>query len=329
MELTERQLFLLIVAFCGITCCFSQEQQGDIVIVSDFTPPAIYVAALGPRLNFKQVNVDGGRRNISAPAVVDFDPVERRIYWSQWARAENGEGFIARCDLQGRFYQVLIRNLEYALGLALDTVGRKMYFSHEGMALEVANLNGNNRRTLIRELPTSALFVFFDSVGKRVYVSDSTKQTVESIKLDGSNRTIHIDGADGLVHPSGVIVDRKARRIFYSDFGTDRIAATNLRGEKGYTLYQYPLVSTETDPHAMAMTSQNELYWIDRNHPRLQKIPKNVRPGQIVVPKEVGNKEFGWPSGLHIYQGGSEGLKSASLVMYLVVPMIFKFLLNQ
>ncbi len=53
-----------------------------------------------------------------------------------------------------------------AVGLSLDTKGRKIYFSHEGMALEVANMDGSNRKTLIRELPTSGHHVFFDGIGR-------------------------------------------------------------------------------------------------------------------------------------------------------------------
>ena len=86
------------------------------MIVSDFSPPALYVATYGQRLNFKQIPVDGGRRNITAPAAVDYDPVERRVYWTQWSGKWTNEGNICRCDLKGNFYQVLVKQLdcEYA-----------------------------------------------------------------------------------------------------------------------------------------------------------------------------------------------------------------------
>ena len=53
-----------------------------------------------------------------------------------------------------------------ANGLAIDHKARKMYFSHEGMALERANLDGTGRVTIVRELATSAFFVFLDPVGQ-------------------------------------------------------------------------------------------------------------------------------------------------------------------
>ena len=82
------------------------------MIVSDFSPPALYVATYGQRLNFKQIPVDGGRRNITAPAAVDYDPVERRVYWTQWSGKWTNEGNICRCDLKGNFYQVLVKQLD-------------------------------------------------------------------------------------------------------------------------------------------------------------------------------------------------------------------------
>lgn len=80
--------------------------------MSDYSPPAIYTAEMGPKINFKLLNVDGGRRNISSPASVDYDPVEKKIYWTQWSSKWTGDGLIARCDLNGNGYQELVKELD-------------------------------------------------------------------------------------------------------------------------------------------------------------------------------------------------------------------------
>lgn len=306
-------------------CALLSGAFSSLIIMTDFSPPAIYTAEMGPKINFKMLNVDGGRRNISSPADVDYDPVEKKVYWTQWSSKWTGDGLIARCDLNGNGYQELVKELDYAIGLAIDIEGRKMYFSHEKMALESANLDGSGRRDVIRELPTSGFHVFFDAMTKRVWWSDATSSVIESSKADGTNRTVHVRG---LQHPSDIFVDTAGRTLYWAEWGADRIATADLQGRNSRTLFQYKWVSTETLPYSISV-HKNEIYMINRDHSKLQKIPKNIKAGQVVKPRDVGNVEFGWPAGLYIEpDNGAISMRPTSFVMCVFIPALLHLLLK-
>ena len=84
------------------------------------------------------------------PTALDFDPVEDRVYMS-WSNKNNGgisSAFLNRTSLKTLFYC----NVQLPEGLAIDHVGRNIYWTDSGTKrIEVGRLDGTSRRVLIKD----------------------------------------------------------------------------------------------------------------------------------------------------------------------------------
>lgn len=80
----------------------------------------------------------------STPFGVSFDPVERRIYWT------DEYGYINRAFLNDESKQVVVRGLSRPLGIEIDPVGRNIYFADENEnSIKIAKLDGSHAAALV------------------------------------------------------------------------------------------------------------------------------------------------------------------------------------
>jgi len=88
----------------------------------------------------------GINTNISRPVAVDYDPVEGKVYWTDVTLK-----LVARAFPNGSSVDVIAHNnVETPDGLAVDYVGRNLYWTDQGTSkIEVARLDGSFRRSLI------------------------------------------------------------------------------------------------------------------------------------------------------------------------------------
>ena len=84
--------------------------------------------------------------NISRPVAVDYDPLEGKVYWTDVTLQ-----LVASSFPNGSAVEVIAdNNLDIPGGLAVDYVGRNIYWTDEGTnRIEVAKLDGSSRRGLI------------------------------------------------------------------------------------------------------------------------------------------------------------------------------------
>ena len=80
------------------------------------------------------------------PIAVDYDPSERKVYWTDGRLKA-----IVRAFLNGSSVEVIVQqNIQIPDGLAIDWIGRNMYWSDAGTErIEVSRLDGSSRRGLI------------------------------------------------------------------------------------------------------------------------------------------------------------------------------------
>ena len=84
--------------------------------------------------------------NISRPVAVDYDPVEGKIYWSDVTLELVARGFPNGSSVDVIAYN----NVITPTGLAVDYIGRNIYWTDEGNnRIEVAKIDGSSRRSLI------------------------------------------------------------------------------------------------------------------------------------------------------------------------------------
>jgi len=91
--------------------------------------------------------------NLPEPIDLDFDPVNRMLYWTDRGDPPRGNTVNrAPMDPQsehGKEPEILFNHLMEGIGLALDLKGGRMFITDFGGSVYSANLDGSNRRTLL------------------------------------------------------------------------------------------------------------------------------------------------------------------------------------
>lgn len=99
------------------------------------------VSSVNPRTLF---NHGGNQR----PVALDYDPVENRVYWSDFAKGVIFSAFINVTSWKTLFHC----NIQNVSGIAIDHVGRNIYWTDNGTKrVEVARLDGTKRKLLIKD----------------------------------------------------------------------------------------------------------------------------------------------------------------------------------
>ena len=90
--------------------------------------------------------------NLPEPIDLDFDPVNRTLYWTDRGDPPRGNT-VNRASMEppsgNQEPEVVFTHLKEGIGLALDLKGGRMFITDLGGSVYRANLNGSNRRTLL------------------------------------------------------------------------------------------------------------------------------------------------------------------------------------
>ncbi len=91
--------------------------------------------------------------NLPEPIDLDFDPVHRKLYWTDRGDPPRGNT-VNRAPMDpgaenGKEPEILFTHLMEGIGLALDLKGGRMFMTDFGGSVYSANLDGSNRRTLL------------------------------------------------------------------------------------------------------------------------------------------------------------------------------------
>ena len=99
------------------------------------------------------------KTKISSPVAVDYDPLERKIYWTDVVLK-----LVARAFPNGSSVEVVAySNVEGPEGLAVDYIERNVYWTDAGTRrIEVARLDGSSRRSLITSAIESPVAIILD-----------------------------------------------------------------------------------------------------------------------------------------------------------------------
>ena len=85
------------------------------------------------------------KTNISRPVAVDYDPVEGKVYWTDVTLEQ-----VARAFPNGSEVEVLAKNVINPDGVAVDWIGRNLYWTDAGTnKIEVSRLDGSFRTSLV------------------------------------------------------------------------------------------------------------------------------------------------------------------------------------
>ncbi|KAG8179495.1 hypothetical protein JTE90_027207 [Oedothorax gibbosus] len=196
---------------------------------------------------------------------VDYDPVEKQIYWT-----DDETRAIRRAELNGTGQQNLVTTeVHHPDGIAIDWIARNMYWTDTGTdRIEVARLNGTSRKILVTENLDEPRAICLDPPNGYMYWTDwGLKPKIEKAALDGTQRTVLISTA--LVWPNGLALDYKEKKLYWGDAKTDKIEVSNLDGSD-----RRELVSDQL-PHIFGFSLHGPyIYWTDWQRRSIERVDK-------------------------------------------------------
>lgn len=141
------------------------------------------------------------------PRKIEIDGESGKIYWIDAASG------IHHADLDGTGVEVLIADIGNSLGLGIDPLEQKIYWSvnnkQELHLIRTADFNGRNRETVVEERRIDSWWtdiedIEIDGIHKKIYWIDSRYGLIFRANLDGTNVETIISN---LVEPKDITLD--------------------------------------------------------------------------------------------------------------------------
>ncbi|XP_070534743.1 uncharacterized protein [Ptychodera flava] len=258
------------------------EADSFLLVGSYYNRDILRVNLQSPSFEYASLHLE----KIDRPTGVDFDSVERTVYW-----ADQDYDTINRADLNGSDPEVIVsHNISYLWGLALDVMNRKIYWADfELHRIERANLDGTAREFIIADDMNCPYDIVVDSDGSFIYFTDCSPGKIEKANLDGSKRELLLSG---LEYPYRLALDRNEYKLYWSDY------------------YQIGVYDLEKRTHKVLISSDrpytyglavigDHIYWSHYYDPQLYRANK-VTGAKI---EEIGDPNYPNIFDIHYYEG--------------------------
>lgn len=182
-----------------------------------------------------RANLDGSEveplvtSGVTFPAGLALDLGAGKMYWGD--RDLPG---VSRANLDGSDPELIVPGVS-ALGVALDVLNEKIYWTEEQQRVGRANLDGSEAETLLDDLGSpNAIALDVDSA--MLYVTDEGPSKIVRAGLDGLGEEIIVSG-DG-INPFGIALDLDGGKVYWSDISTGISRRSNLDGTEPEDLFQ-------------------------------------------------------------------------------------------
>ncbi|XP_029697135.1 low-density lipoprotein receptor-related protein 5 isoform X2 [Takifugu rubripes] len=216
-----------------------------------------------------------GVKEVSA---LDFDVSERRIYWTD-IQAKT----ITRAYMNGSSVEHVIEyGLDYPEGMAVDWMGRNIYWADTGTnRIEVARLDGRYRQVLVckdldnlRSLDNPRSLALDPASGYMYWTEWGGRPRIARAYMDGKTTTTLVDEVG---RANGLTIDYVAHRLYWTDLDTSMIESTNMQGLQRQTI-------VEELSHPFGLTQyQDFIYWTDFNLRSIERADKRTGLNRTVV----------------------------------------------
>ncbi|XP_011296947.1 low-density lipoprotein receptor-related protein 4 isoform X1 [Fopius arisanus] len=224
---------------------FDGKNVTNIVYTSIDTADSLVVDSVGQKLywtdaglnSIEVCELDGRNRKVliwsglDNPRAIAVHYAKGLIFWTDWGHNAR----IERANMDGEERSTVIAdNLVWPNGLSIDTQNDKLYWTDaKRKVIEVADLDGSNRRTLIKNIQHPyGLSVMKDSI----YWSDwQTKAIHQANKISGSDPRVIVNKLEGIMDVRAISMnDIKGLQ---DACGDDNGGCSNLclRNPRGYT----------------------------------------------------------------------------------------------
>ncbi|KAL9950454.1 hypothetical protein ACROYT_G042950 [Oculina patagonica] len=244
------------------------------------------------RRNIRQIRTDGSEykeavAKLTNAVSLDFDIKTSMIYWTEQSLRK-----IQRARIQPnaapKIVDVMDKGLEDTSYIAVDWVGRKIYWANQG-SIEVSELDGSFRRTLITEGIEKPSAIVVDPAEGLLYWTDwGDPAKIERASMDGSERQVLISGTH-IEWPVDLAIDYTTRKLYWIDAKLKVIKHCDLDGSNVREVVNQGI----RDPSAVTLF-EDHMYWIDRK--TIFKANKFTGKNVTVLVNEAFS-----PRDLHIY----------------------------
>uniref|UniRef100_A0A8B9CK99 LDL receptor related protein 1 n=89 Tax=Aves TaxID=8782 RepID=A0A8B9CK99_9AVES len=182
-----------------------------------------------------------GDENVRIDAM-DIYVKGNKIYWTNWHT-----GRISYCELpassaastasnrnrrqiDGGVTHLNISGLKMPRGIAIDWVAGNIYWTDSGRdVIEVAQMKGENRKTLISGMIDEPHAIVVDPLRGTMYWSDwGNHPKIETAAMDGTLRETLVQ--DNIQWPTGLAVDYHNERLYWADAKLSVIGSIRLNG---------------------------------------------------------------------------------------------------
>ncbi|XP_015265029.1 PREDICTED: prolow-density lipoprotein receptor-related protein 1 [Gekko japonicus] len=192
--------------------------------------------------------------DIDNVTVVDYDAVERRIYWSD-VRTQT----IKRAFINGTGVETCLQvDLPNAHGLAVDWISRNLFWTSydaNKKQINVARLDGSFKNAVIQGLDKPHCLVVHPHKGK-LYWTDGDNLNIAN--MDGGNRSMLFSNQKG---PVGLSIDYQESKLYWISSGNGTINRCNLDGS-GFEVLE-SMKSHLRKATALAIMG-DKLWWADQ-----------------------------------------------------------------
>ncbi|XP_030827887.1 uncharacterized protein LOC115919137 isoform X2 [Strongylocentrotus purpuratus] len=225
--------------------------------------------------------------SIQNPIAVSFDPIDRKVYWTDVTSKT-----LSRASLDGNDYQVIARDgIEVPDGIAVDSISRLVYWTDYGThGISVSHLDGSNRKMLIRGLEKPRALVLHPVEGTMFWTDWGDNAVIERAFMDGTERSIIVSGS--LVWPNGLTIDYDGNRLYWCDAGLERLETADFNGRDRRLLFTFG-----RNVHAYDVAVRGQfLYWTDWTMQSVLKMDKDTGSGIATV----GPNDYLRPNGIYM-----------------------------
>nr|XP_042700082.1 LOW QUALITY PROTEIN: prolow-density lipoprotein receptor-related protein 1 [Chrysemys picta bellii] len=181
-----------------------------------------------------------GDENVRIDAM-DIYVKGNKIYWTNWhtgkisyrelpSSAASTASNRNRRQLDGGVTHLNISGLKMPRGIAVDWVAGNVYWTDSGRdVIEVAQMKGDNRKTLISGMIDEPHAIVVDPLRGTMYWSDwGNHPKIEKAAMDGTMRETLVQ--DNIQWPTGLAVDYHNERLYWADAKLSVIGSIRFNG---------------------------------------------------------------------------------------------------
>ncbi len=202
-------------------------------------------------------------------------PEKARMYWTHAGTRDK----IQRANLDGsKVEDIVTAGLSYPVGLALDLMGGKMYWTDmERDRIRRANLDGSNVEDLVTTGLSTPRGLALDVAKGKMYWADQGTDKIHRADLDGSNIQ---DLVAGLRNPDRLALDLEDNKIYWTHAGAGEIQRSDLDGSN-----VEDLITNLGEPRGLALDLDGgRMYWTDNATGRIRSATSTVQEFRTLSP---------------------------------------------